>query len=274
PLASIGSDDQTITDFSYDDATNVLTITLEDGNTSTVNLENLSSTVTQTVTTGNTIATHTSGTSTTTILETITAVAQATGNADADVTAGDANTIATYTDENGDDVTVNETVTAFSQNDTPTSSDPNATGEISYTNENGTTTTAQVVSSDADNNIQVGSDGGAFFAGPTIAAAGNVAGDGGTISSFGTSNIVRIDTGDYRINFVTPITGAYVVQLTVLDCDGNCPPAGGSNYDDPGISYYGIDANGFNVNIGDSDNGTSPKVDIDLEFMFTVIKLP
>ncbi|PQJ32950.1 hypothetical protein BST92_13915 [Nonlabens arenilitoris] len=45
PLASIGSDDQTITDFSYDDATNVLTITLEDGNTSTVNLAELSETV-------------------------------------------------------------------------------------------------------------------------------------------------------------------------------------------------------------------------------------
>ncbi|WP_036579372.1 hypothetical protein, partial [Nonlabens ulvanivorans] len=36
---------QTITDFSYDDATNVLTITLEDGNTSTVNLAELSETV-------------------------------------------------------------------------------------------------------------------------------------------------------------------------------------------------------------------------------------
>ncbi|KEZ94313.1 hypothetical protein IL45_02215, partial [Nonlabens ulvanivorans] len=45
PLASIGSDDQTITDFSYDDVTNVLTITLEDGNTSTVNLAELSETV-------------------------------------------------------------------------------------------------------------------------------------------------------------------------------------------------------------------------------------
>ncbi|MCA0133963.1 hypothetical protein, partial [Winogradskyella alexanderae] len=45
PLASIGSDDQTITDLSYDDTTNILTITLEDGNTSTVSLAELSETV-------------------------------------------------------------------------------------------------------------------------------------------------------------------------------------------------------------------------------------
>ncbi|MEE2802713.1 MAG: hypothetical protein VX550_11075, partial [Bacteroidota bacterium] len=184
------------------------------------------------------------------------------------------NRIATVTEADGTAVDIDETVTTFSQNDTPTSSDPNATGEITYTNEAGTTTTAQVVSADANNSIQVGSDGGAYFVGPTIAAAGNVAGDGSTITSFGTSSITRLNTGDYRINFTTPITTGYVIQLTVLDCNGNCPPAGGSNYDDPGISYYGNDANGFNVNIGDSDNGANPKVDIDLDFMFTIIKLP
>ncbi|ARN71017.1 hypothetical protein BST91_04815 [Nonlabens tegetincola] len=184
------------------------------------------------------------------------------------------NRIATVTEADGTAVDIDETVTTFSQNDTPTSSDPNATGEITFTNEAGTTTTAQVVSADANNSIQVGSDGGAYFVGPTIAAAGNVAGDGSTITSFGTSSITRLNTGDYRINFTTPITTGYVIQLTVLDCNGNCPPAGGSNYDDPGISYYGNDANGFNVNIGDSDNGASPKVDIDLDFMFTIIKLP
>ncbi len=41
PLSSIDTDDQTITAFSLDNATNILTITLEDGNTQTVNLSSL-----------------------------------------------------------------------------------------------------------------------------------------------------------------------------------------------------------------------------------------
>ena len=41
PLSSIDTDDQTITEFSLDNATNILTITLEDGNTQTVNLSSL-----------------------------------------------------------------------------------------------------------------------------------------------------------------------------------------------------------------------------------------
>ncbi len=45
PLTAIGSDNQTITDFSYDDATRIVTLTLENGNTSTVNLSELSETV-------------------------------------------------------------------------------------------------------------------------------------------------------------------------------------------------------------------------------------
>ena len=45
PLSTIGSDDQTITDFSYSDITRVLTLTLEDGNTTTVDLSDLSETI-------------------------------------------------------------------------------------------------------------------------------------------------------------------------------------------------------------------------------------
>ncbi|PQJ20970.1 hypothetical protein [Nonlabens tegetincola] len=77
--------------------------------------------------------------------------------------------------------------------------------------------------------FKVGSDGELILLGPTIAAAGNVAGDGSTITSFGTSSITRLNTGDYRINFTTPITTGYVIPINHIDCNGNCPPAGGSN---------------------------------------------
>ncbi|MGJ8685720.1 MAG: beta strand repeat-containing protein, partial [Nonlabens sp.] len=182
-----------------------------------------------------------------------------------------------YTDEDGvttqldfTDLVANlETVTTLSQDV--------STGIITYTNEDSTAQTANVVSTDAGNQIEVGSDGGAYLNMPTIYAAGKMSGAGTLLSDFGvnTATTTRLNEGDYRINFTTALPNAnYIIQLTILDCDGNCPPAGGSNYDDPGITYYGQDVNGFNVNIGDNDNGASPKIDIDLEFMFTVIRLP
>ncbi len=109
---------------------------------------------------------------------------------------------------------------------------------------------------------------------PVIYATGKVAGNGNSNTLYN-SEVVKGTTGNYRINFSTALPNAnYIIQLTMLDCGGNCPPAGGTNYDDPGITYFGQDANGFNVNIGDNDNGGNPRIDIDQEFMFTVIRLP
>ncbi len=62
-----------------------------------------------------------------------------------------------------------ETVTTFVQDDTPTTTDATATGEITYTDEAGNPFTAQIVSADADNALSVGTDGGAFMAvAPTV----------------------------------------------------------------------------------------------------------
>ena len=115
---------------------------------------------------------------------------------------------------------------------------------------------------------------------PVIYATGKVRGDGTLLAGYNAA-VSQVDTGDYRITFqdtsATPIpigNDNYIIQLTILDCGGDCPPPGGSNYDDPGITYYGQDGNGFNVNIGDNDNGDNPRIDIDQEFMFTVIRLP
>jgi len=112
---------------------------------------------------------------------------------------------------------------------------------------------------------------------PRTYSMGKVNGNA-TAASIYNATVARVtaDTeGDYQITFSNALANTnYIIQLTILDCGGNCPPSGGSNYDDPGISYYDQQTTGFKVNIGDSDNGTTAKDDIDLEFMFTVTVLP
>ena len=68
-------------------------------------------------------------------------------------------------------------MTSISQDDDITGADTTITGDITYTKEDGTTTTVDVVSSNGNtknpdngavqsNSISVGSDGGAYFASP------------------------------------------------------------------------------------------------------------
>lgn len=64
------------------------------------------------------------------------------------------NRIATHDDGNGTVVDIDETITTLTQND--------LTGDITYTAEDGTTSTVDVVSTDANNDITAGADGGAF----------------------------------------------------------------------------------------------------------------
>ncbi len=71
----------------------------------------------------------------------------------------------TYTDEDGtaNIITVGgtETITTLSQDD--------STGDITYVNEDAVSSIVDVVSVDADNLVQVGTDGGAYIDGTTIA---------------------------------------------------------------------------------------------------------
>ncbi|MEP0731775.1 MAG: hypothetical protein ABJQ87_05115, partial [Nonlabens ulvanivorans] len=171
----------------------------------------------------------------------------------------------TYTNEAGTPVTIDtnaaETLTTFVQDDT------SATGEITYTDEAGNPSTAQVVSSDANNNIQVGLDGGAFLAGPTICAAGKILSTGTAAAGFNATASL-INTGDYQITFDNDLgTTSYVIQLTITDLLG-------VGNDDPNISYYDQQSDGFKVNVGDNDNGGSDRADFNSEFMFSVICLP
>ena len=98
--------------------------------------------------------------------------------------------------------------------------------------------------------------------------------DGTNSNLFGAS-VTRLNEGDYQVTFDTALSNAnYIIQVATIDCGGDCPGNSSANYDDPGITYYNQATTGFRVNIGDSDNGTTQKDDIDLEFMFTVIVIP
>lgn len=103
-----------------------------------------------------------------------------------------------------------------------------------------------------------------------VVALGKVNGNGSAAKIQG-ATVSRLNEGDYQITFNTPLADAnYIILLTTLDCGGDCPGNSGQDYDDPGATYYDQATTGFRVNVGDSDNGTTEKDDIDLEFMFTV----
>lgn len=108
---------------------------------------------------------------------------------------------------------------------------------------------------------------------PGIYATGKINADGSPSVIFG-AGVSRINEGDYQITFDQALTTDYVIQVSVLDCGGDCPGNTSDSYDSPGITYYDQLPTGFKVNIGDGDNGASPKDDIDIEFMFTIIVLP
>ena len=100
---------------------------------------------------------------------------------------------------------INETVTSISQN--------NSTGVITHTDENANTTDLDVVSTDTDNSITAGSDGGAFFESP-VKAMGTVDGGVSTPRLQG-ATVVRNAPGNYTVTLTTARpTDDYVIQLT------------------------------------------------------------
>ncbi|MDO6598405.1 hypothetical protein Q4512_15915 [Oceanihabitans sp. 2_MG-2023] len=137
--------------------------TTDAGGTITTDLSSLSSSITQVVSTGNTIATHTSGTTTTNIIE---------------------------------------TNTSFSQNDA------SPTGEITFNNESGTPATAQIIGDEADNQIEVGTNGGAYL-GPTVYVGQFI------ITATGTQTITGLPFEPSSITFVAHAN----VETLDLDSD-------------------------------------------------------
>jgi len=205
------TDDQQITTFSFDGATNEVTLTLEDGGSQILDLSALNNT----------------GTDDQTI----------------DVLSMDAGTL-----------------------------------NISLEDDGAANQTVALISSDTGNQLVAGSDGALYVdvasSMPVIYATGKINGDGTAASIYG-ATVSRIDEGDYQVTFNSALANStYVIQLTILDCNGDCPGNSSDNYDNPGITYYDQTTSGFKVNIGDSDNGTIEKDDIDLEFMFSIIVMP
>ena len=143
-----------------------------------------------------------------------------------------------------------------------------ATGVITYTNEEGTDQTANVVGAETNNSISVGANGGAFYESP-IKAFGKIAANGSVTRATTGVTVTKLGgNGYYRVNLPSGSVsdGNYIIQLSQPSRDG------GGN-DDPGISYRNQTINGFEVIIGDNDNGGSDRNRFNSEFMFTVIDL-
>ena len=133
--------------------------------------------------------------------------------------------IADYTNEDGGTpVTINETVTSLTQDDTPTGTNAAATGEITFSDENGNTTgKAQVVSATTDgvttsvNQISVGTDGGAYL-GPTVYTGFFIiAAPGGTTTTSTPQSITDIPFKPSQITFVAHAN----VESTELSTSGS-----------------------------------------------------
>ncbi|GAK78052.1 phage tail fiber protein [Nonlabens ulvanivorans] len=158
-----GTDNQVITS-TVTTPLSLVNISLEDGGNTNINIQDAdadsNNEVNQTfaIVAGNIALTDNAGTLNLPLTDIDSDITQV-------VTTG--NTISTHTAASGTITNILETVTTFEQDDTTTATDPAATGEITYTDEEGTPFTAQIVSTEADNQIEVGTNGGAYL-GPTV----------------------------------------------------------------------------------------------------------
>jgi hypothetical protein len=282
------TDNQNLTSASID-ASNILTIGIENGTSVTVDLSSyLDNTDNQTISlTGNTLTlSNGTGADTTADLSGYvnndTNEIQSLSQSGINVTLSNGGgTISVADNDNdaaneiqsisisGSDITLSkgggtvtipsEVITNLSQN--------TSNGVITYSNENATNQTANVVSTNTNNSVKVGTDGGAFFRSP-IRAIGKIAGNGIVIKATSGITVTRISKGRYRVNLPSGLVSDanYIIQLTQ-------PGRGGAGNDDPGISYNNQTTTSFEVIVGDNDNGGTDRSKYDSEFMFTVLDL-
>ncbi|MHA7832591.1 MAG: hypothetical protein ACX93O_15955 [Flagellimonas sp.] len=144
----------------------------------------------------------------------------------------------------------------------------NLSGVITYTNESAVNQSANVVSSDANNVITAGSDGGAFYESP-VKAFGKIASDGSVVRATAGITITKLaGSGHYRINLPVGLVSDanYIIQIAQ-------PSREGVGNDDPSISYLNQLNSSFEVIIGDNDNGGTDTGRFDSGFMFTILDL-
>ncbi len=114
---------------------------------------------------------------------------------------------------------------------------------------------------------------GTAWAHQPIKAFGKISSAGGVVRATTGVTAARTSTGRYRVTLTGIVTdGDYIIQLTQPGRGGTGLIGGGGN-DDPGISYANQDATGFDVIIGDNDNGGTDRARFNSEFMFTVLDL-
>ncbi|WP_419213520.1 hypothetical protein ACNR9Q_05020 [Maribacter sp. X9] len=102
-----------------------------------------------------------------------------------------------------------ETKTTITQN--------NTTGIITHTSEDGTLQTVKVVSTNANNSIAAGSDGGAYLYNP-IKAFGKYNAFNSTYYGQGIASVSKLNDGKYRVTMTNSRADAnYTVQLTVME---------------------------------------------------------
>ncbi|TVZ08988.1 hypothetical protein JM80_1499 [Cellulophaga sp. RHA_52] len=169
------------------------------------------------------------------------------------------NAVKTYVDTQISGI-IGGSVTNLSQDDT--------SGVISYVNESAITQTAEVISTDTNNDITPGTDGGAFY-NSMVKAIGKVNALGVVLKgTTGVTVVKQVGVGHYRVNLPagTVSDANYIIQLSQ-------PGRAGVGNDDPGISYSNQTATGFDVIIGDNDNGGSDRARFDSEFMFVILDL-
>ncbi|MGJ8732759.1 MAG: beta strand repeat-containing protein [Cellulophaga sp.] len=169
------------------------------------------------------------------------------------------NAVKTYVDTQISGI-VGGTVTSLTQD--------NSTGVISYVNESVVTQTADVISADTGNDVKAGTDGGAFYS-SMVKALGKVNALGVLIKgTTGVTVVKQLGVGHYRVNLPagTVSDANYIIQLSQ-------PGRNGAGNDDPGISYSNQTSTGFDVIVGDNDNGGTDRARFDSEFMFVILDL-
>lgn len=128
------------------------------------------------------------------------------------------------------------------------------------------------ISTDTGNSLSTGTDSGIFYESP-IKAFAKIASNGTVVRATTGVSAARTSTGRYRVTLTAVVTdGNYIIQLTQPG-RGGAGLIGGAGNDDPGISYANQDATGFDVIIGDNDNGGTDRARFNSEFMFTILDL-
>lgn len=110
---------------------------------------------------------------------------------------------------------------------------------------------------------------GTAWATQPIRAFGKIAANGTVTKATSGITVTKLaGNGHYRVNLPIGLVSDadYIIQLTQ-------PGRAGAGNDDPGISYSNQTASGFEVIIGDNDNGRTNRARYNSEFMFTVLDL-